>query len=316
MNQTILIERKLGMRKWVVVLACFVMALPTLVRAQEKVGGGLKKRVAVMDFEDKTGHGSWQLGSGMADKLTTALVKSGRFVVIEREQLKKIMQEQALGMSGAVSQGTAAQVGRLAGVELMVTGSVNEFGQKEGNISAGGGGGRFGGLRGLGVQTKTARVGCSVRLVNTSTGEIVAAEDIAEEESKKGVEVSTNEFDFANTSNFDNTLAGKAMAKSITKAIDVIAKAMDKLPWTGRILKDNGDGTVLLRPGTDGGVKVGDTFTIYSLGEKITDPTTGEELGQTETKAGTVNVTAVQDKFSTGKVSGKGAKPGDAVRLQ
>jgi curli biogenesis system outer membrane secretion channel CsgG len=305
------------MRKFAVLLACVMIALPSLVLAQDKVGGGLKKRVAVMDFEDKTGHGSWQLGSGMADKLATALVKSGRFIVIEREQLKKLMQEQALGMTGAVSAGTAATVGRLAGVELMVTGSVNEFGQKEGKIGAGGGGGRFGGLRGIGVETKTARVGCSVRLVNTSTGEIVAAEDIAEEESKKGVEVSTNEFDFANTSNFDNTLAGKAMGKSIAKAIDVIAKAMDKLPWTGRILKDNGDGTVLVRPGTDGGVKVGDTFTVYSLGEKITDPTTGEELGQTESKAGTVTVTAVQEKFSTAKVAtGKGFKAGDAVRLQ
>ena len=64
---------------------------------------GLKKRVAVMDFEDKTGHGGWHIGSGMADMLTTALVKSGKFMVIERQQLAKIMQEQSLGMSGAVT---------------------------------------------------------------------------------------------------------------------------------------------------------------------------------------------------------------------
>lgn len=304
------------MRKWVVVIACLLMAFPLLVRAQEKVGGGLKKRVAVMEFEDKTGHGSWNLGSGMADKLATALFKSGRFVVIEREQLDKIMKEQALGMTGAVTQGTAANVGRLAGVELMVTGSVNEFGQKEGKVGAGGLSGRLGGLRGLGVETKTARVGCSIRLVNTSTGEIVAAEDIAEEESKKSVDVSDNDFQFSNDTYFDNTLAGKAMTKVINKSVESISKAMDKLPWTGRVLKDNGDGTVLIRPGADGGVNVGDTYVIYSLGEKITDPETGEELGQTETKGGTVTVTAVNPKFATAKVSGSGGKVGDAIRLK
>jgi curli biogenesis system outer membrane secretion channel CsgG len=307
------------MRKWTAAVVCLLMAFPLLARAQEKVGGGLKKRVAVMVFDNKTGHGGWELGTGMSDKLASALVKSGRFIVIEREQLANIMKEQALGMSGAVTQGTAASVGRLAGVELMVTGSVNVFGEKESKVGGSVGnrlGGMLGGMRGAGVDTKTAEVGCSIRLVNTSTGEILTAEDITEDASKKGLDLSHNEFAFSNDTYFDNTLAGKAMTKVIKKSVESISSAMDKLPWTGRILKNNGDGTVLIRPGEDGGVKVGDSYVIYSLGEKITDPETGEELGQTETKGGTVTVTAVQPKFATARVSGNGGRVGDAVRLK
>lgn len=304
------------MKKVFAIIGIGIFLLANLALSQEKVGGGLKKRVAVMDFEDKTGHGAWHIGSGMADMLTTALVKSGRFVVIEREQLKKVMQEQALGMTGAVTAGTAAQVARLLGVELIITGSVNEFGEKESHIG-GGMGRRLGGLGGVGVETKTARVGLDVRLVNSSTAEIVTAEGITEEESKKGVDIAHDDFVFSTGANFDNTLAGKATRKAVNKCVEVIAKGMDKIPWAGRIIKDNGDGTFIIRPGLDGGVKSGDTFVVYSLGEKIVDPTTGEELGAQETKAGKIQVTSVQEKISIGKaIEGKGFKPGDAVKLQ
>jgi curli biogenesis system outer membrane secretion channel CsgG len=279
--------------------------------------GGLKKRVAVMDFEDKTGHGAWHIGSGMADMLTTALVKSGMFIVIERQQLEKIMQEQSLGMTGAVTAQSAAQVGKLLGVELMVTGSVNEFGQKESSVggSLGGRLGGMGGLNRLGVETKTARVGTDVRLVNTTTGEIIAAEGITEEESKQGLDVSTNEFDFSNDTRFDETLAGKATRKAVNKVVALITESMAKVPWAGMIIKINPDKTVMLKPGALGGVKVGDKFTVYSKGEDIIDPETGMSLGSEESQAGTIEVIDAKDAFAKAKiVSGSGLKEKDLVR--
>ena len=279
--------------------------------------GGLKKRVAVMDFEDKTGHGGWHIGSGMADMLTTALVKSGKFIVIERQQLAKIMQEQSLGMSGAVTAQSAAQVGKLLGVELMVTGSVNEFGQKESSMggSLGGRLGGMGGLNRLGVETKTARVGTDVRLVNTTTGEIVAAEGIAEEESKKGVDVGTDDFSFSDNPGWDETLTGKATRKVVNKVVALITESMAKVPWAGMIIKVNPDKTVMLKPGALGGVAVGDKFTVYSKGEEIIDPETGMSLGSEETQAGTIEVIDAKDQFAKAKIlTGSGLKEKDLVR--
>jgi len=280
--------------------------------------GGLKKRVAVMDFEDKTGHGGWHIGSGMADMLTTALVKSGKFMVIERQQLAKIMQEQGLGQTGAVTPQSAAQVGKLLGVELMVMGSVNEFGEKESSVGGSVGGrlgGKFGGLNRVGVETKTARVGTDIRLVNTSTGEIIAAEGIAEEESKKGLDVGTDDFSFSNSPGWDQTLAGKATRKVVNKVVELVTASMSKVPWTGKVIQVNPDKTVMIKPGAQGGVKVGDVFTVYSAGEEVIDPETGLSLGAEETKAGSIEVIDAKDQFAKAKVvSGGGFKKLDSVR--
>lgn len=295
-----------------------LLALALMMGFSIGLAQGLKKRVAVMDFEDKTGHGGWHIGSGMADMLTTALVKSGKFMVIERQQLDKIMQEQSLGMSGAVTAQSAAQVGKLLGVELMVTGSVNEFGEKSSKVGGSVGSsvskGMFG-LNRLGVETKTARVGLDVRLVNTTTGEIVAAEGIAEDESKKGVDVGTDEFSFSNDTHFDETLAGKATRKAVNKIIEMITGAMEKVAWTGMVLKVNPDKTLMLKPGALGGVKVGDKFTVYSKGEEVIDPETGLSLGAEESQAGTIEVIEAKDQYAKAKiVSGSGLKEKDLVR--
>lgn len=288
--------------------------------AAASMAQGLKKRLAVMDFEDKTGHGSWHIGSGMADMLTTALVKSGKFMVIERQQLEAVLKEQAMGLSGAITPQSAAQVGKLLGVELMVIGSVNEFGEKEGRVGGSVGsrlGGKLGGINRVGVETKTARVGLDIRLVNTTTGEIVAAEGIAEEESKKGLDVGHDEFSFSNDAGWDNTLAGKATRKAVNKVVELVTKSMENVPWAGKIIAINADKTVMIKPGAQGGVKVGDTFTVYSIGQEVIDPETGLSLGAEESKAGTIQVTEVKDQFAKAKiVSGSGFKKLDTIRQE
>lgn len=305
----------------------FLAGLVGLVLAEEKAAPvkteehkGLKKRIAVVDFEDKTGHGEWHIGSGMADMLTTALVKSGHFLVIERQQLEKVLQEQAMGQTGAITAQSASQVGKVLGTELIVLGSVNEFGEKATEVGGGVGsklGGKLGGLRGVEVQKKTARVGLDIRLVNTTTGIIEAAEGIAEEESKKGISVATDEFDFSTGAHFDETLAGKATRKAVDKAVALITEKMSNILWSGKVIKVNPDGSVLMKPGLTAGVKVGDTFVVYSLGEPIIDPDTGLEIGREEKKAGSVEVVDVKDQFAKAKVlSGTGFKIGDSIREQ
>src|SRR3954467_2286481 len=75
---------------------------------------GPKKRVGIVDF-DNAAHpsGYWggardALAGAAAHAATEALVKSGAFVVVEREQLAHVLREQGLGMTGAISPQTAA----------------------------------------------------------------------------------------------------------------------------------------------------------------------------------------------------------------
>ena len=76
---------------------------------------GKKIVVVVMDFETKVPGQGWQVGHGASDMLITALVKSKKYDVYERDKLNAIMKEQKLQMSGAVDMSTAVQMGKLVG---------------------------------------------------------------------------------------------------------------------------------------------------------------------------------------------------------
>ncbi len=271
----------------------------------------LKKRIAISRFEDRSGTGWHGLGSGVADMLATALVKTGKFGVIERQELDRIVAEQKLGESGLVTPQTAPKVGQLLGAELFVIGAVTECGTKESNI--GGGISVFGG----GLKTKKARTVVDIRLVNTSTGEIIASEAEEGTESTTGVAVRYENMDFNNQDSWDNTDIGKATREAVNKTVELIAANMEKIPWSGKIIKVNSDGTVLMKPGSEGNVKAGMEFFVLRKGEEIKDPDTGLSLGSEESKVGKIKAT---EDMLNGKamkatiLDGKDFKVGDIVR--
>lgn len=268
----------------------------------------LKRRIAVFSFEDKTDYGKYNVGEGMADMLTTDLVKSDKYIVMERQQISHVMQEQQLGLTGAVTQQTAAQIGKLLGVELAVFGAVTEFGQKKQDT-----GGKIKGF-GLGVSKASARVAIDVRIVDTETGQILAADNVVGEEDKSGLKIDTKEFDFDNRAQFDKTLVGKATRKAIEQIIAKIDAQMGSTPWSGKIIKVSGP-TIYINGGADIGLLVGNVLEVYQPGEDLIDPDTGLNLGSEETKIGEVQIIDVQDKFSKAIVrSGSGFDRGNIVR--
>jgi curli biogenesis system outer membrane secretion channel CsgG len=277
---------------------------------------GLKKRVAVFNFEDQAGYGH-RIGNGLSDMLITALVETKKFVVIERSELDQILTEQGLGMSGAVTPQSAAKVGQLLGVELMITGSVSEFGTTKKKV--GGGLGKLGGIR-LGVGKEKARAAVDLRLVNTSTGVIVGAEKAEGEESTTSLDkVGMQGIDFHNSSTWDNTILGKAARKAIDKSVKIIVKAMESVPWQGKVIKGNPDGTLYMKPGSQGGVKSGMTFWVYRPGEEIIDPDTGISLGSEEMKVGQIQVTGDIGDGKAAKAivkSGSNLQTGDLIRVK
>ena len=75
-----------------------VMALPA--------PSGPKKAIAVGTFENKAGGwANWDLGTGMAEMMTTALIRSNAFIVLERPEIEKVITEQDFGVSGRTAGG-------------------------------------------------------------------------------------------------------------------------------------------------------------------------------------------------------------------
>src|SRR5438552_2437048 len=86
-----------------------------------------KRRIGVVSFENKAPYAQARIGNTATDILITELVKSGKFIVVERDRMDKILDEQKIGQSGAIDPNTAAKVGKILGLNAIVTGSVSQF---------------------------------------------------------------------------------------------------------------------------------------------------------------------------------------------
>ena len=87
-----------------------------------------KTKLAVLDFQlQGEGYETSDMGKIVAEWLITALVKEGRFDVIERMLLKKVLEEQRLGVSGLIDESSASKLGRVLGAKIVITGSIMKF---------------------------------------------------------------------------------------------------------------------------------------------------------------------------------------------
>ncbi len=137
---------------------------------------GPKARVMVTDFTCKAAKCEQGIGDGVSDMLTTALFKSGRFVVLESgSAFNAALEEQALAMSGAVREGGGPETGRMEAADLVVTGAITGFEpEAEGTgFSLFGAGGGL--PLGLGGGSSEAHIAADIRLVDTRTRRIVNA---------------------------------------------------------------------------------------------------------------------------------------------
>ena len=66
-------------------------------------------------------------GNVVSDRLTTKIVKLKKFQVIDRESLQKVLEEQKLQTSGVVDPETAKKIGKVLGVEAIITGSLTNM---------------------------------------------------------------------------------------------------------------------------------------------------------------------------------------------
>jgi len=140
---------------------------------------GPKARIAVADFDVKAAKATFEIGSGLREMLVTALINSNRFSVVERQALSAVMQEQELSASGAAQPGSGPQRGKIKAADLVVTAAVTEFEPQAsgGRAGIGGGGGVGSGILGglLGAALNKAHMALDIRIVDTSTSEVLAA---------------------------------------------------------------------------------------------------------------------------------------------
>ena len=166
--------------------------------------GAQMRKVAVVDFEDRTGKGLRAIGAVANELISVGLAKSGLFDVVERAKLKTIMEEHTLSISGLVdSERNMLTLGKLLNADAIITGVVLEFSEK--------------------------------RLETVAYGVKTVKQNYHLEVSVKELDVNTSKIAFADiyTADYDLLLAGNAhsttddvhrelLRKALTKAIDAM----------------------------------------------------------------------------------------------
>jgi len=303
--------RRFPGRLVVSVLVLAFLNLPDFAAAQAKI------RIAIWDFENNAERSWWfwnDMGPAARNHIDTAFSENPRlsekFSVIEREKLELVMKEQGLAMSGALDPQTAAKVGKILGIKYILTGGIDRF-----SINRTGGAVSRLGVGGNLVQAEAV---INMRFIDTTTAERVVSIS-AEGEVKKGGGF------FKGTSlsrEAEWGIASEAIEKASKAVVEKLVAGgyLDKItPGTGpaagtegRVIKVEGN-RAWINMGSASGIKVGDRFTIVSVGEELIDPDTGAKLGAEEKETGTGEVTEVFEKYAILTFKGA-AKAKDTVR--
>ncbi|MFZ4395136.1 MAG: CsgG/HfaB family protein [Kiritimatiellia bacterium] len=175
-----------------------------------------RKKVAVLEFDDQTDYGHGRVGRSAASVLTTYLDRSQQFALYERERLNRIVEEQQIAANAKVDAGVAAAVGKKAGVDFVIIGTVSSFGYRTRRTQA---------LFFSSSTTREAEATVDVRLVDVATGRIIASE------SGRGVvEVGTSQvMGVGSSAGYDETMAGNALRAAISMFVDkLIDQGLDQ----------------------------------------------------------------------------------------
>ncbi len=235
-----------------------VQTQPQIQPAQQEVQV-LKRKVAIARFSNETEYAKGvfynkendPLGRQAVDILSTKLAASEKFILLERQDMDKILEEMKIAGNEGFQK---------VGADYLIVGSITEFGRKNvGDVNA------F-----SRTKTQTVQAGVSVRLIDVSTGQIIYSEEA------KGEAETTNKtvMGFGERTDYDATLSDKAISAAISKLVEnIINNCMDR-PWKSYFLSYDENG-IIISGGKSQGIKLGDTYEVVEKGKSVKNPQTG-----------------------------------------
>lgn len=222
---------------------------------------GLKRKVAIARFSNETKYGQSffldanddRIGKQAVDILSAKLLKTEKFIVLERVDLDKIQNE--------LNIGTSAELKNRA--DYLIVGSVTGFGRKDQS--------KVGIFSRVKKQTVFAKV--HIRLIDVYTSQILYSE---EGEGEAFSEAGTV-FGVGEKAGYDSALNDKAMEAAISNlSSNIIENLLDK-PWRAYILGYEND-FFLISGGKSQNITPGMLFNITLEGKKVKNPQTNMDI--------------------------------------
>ncbi len=174
--------RRIVRRTFALVAGVAMLGLTTVVVAQPPPQGSRPRPVVtIYKFRSSVPEVD---GAAATDMFTTALIRTHRFAVMERQRLEQgVMREKQLNQQG-LSTGNAGST-RLTGAHYIFEGTVSEANPNESETGA------SGGIEGLDVggHKDTAMIGIDVRIVDANTGAVLDAVNVRKHVKTTGAHV-------------------------------------------------------------------------------------------------------------------------------
>lgn len=178
---------------------------------------GVRSPISVGKFDNRSDYmrgifsdGVDRIGSQAKTILITHLQQTGRFNVLDRDNLKELQEEAAI----------KKQAQALKGANYVVTGDVTEFGRKEVGDH------QLFGILGRG-KSQIAYAKVNLNIVNVTTSEVVYSSQGAGEYSLSNREV----IGFGGTASYDATLTGKVLDLAIREAVNNLVAGVESGAW-------------------------------------------------------------------------------------
>jgi len=265
---------------------------------------GQQLRIGVVSFLDRTSSPIPGSGDTAGDILETLLKKTNRFIMIPQQELISIINRQPREASGAINPAAASEMGKILGLNAIVTGSINEYSKTEEKSN----------YLIYKKKNQISQVTLDYRIVDATTGIQLMADSGQGIYSKK-----TGGFPGSETESAEDTdLRDGALKDALTKATAAILKQLSVKEWNGRITRVKGK-RAYINAGQKSGLQVGSILVVQDPGEDIIDPQTGISLGKAPGAIkGKLIVTGLSgDDESIATIrSGGGFQNNDLVRIK
>lgn len=298
---------------------CLIAAVVCLIASPMPAYSQGKIRLAIWEFENHAEQHYWfhnDLGPAARNQIDTEFSEnptlSNKFSIVERDKLNLVMKEQGLGATGALDPQTAAKVGKILGVKYILIGGIDKFAINN----------THGGIGALGVGGNLVQANATInmRMIDTTTAERILSISADGEVKKGGGFIKGTSL----SRDAEWGIASEAIQKSAKAVVAKLTTGgyLDKITSAatptggleGKIIKIDGN-KAYVNLGASAGLKVGDKFNIFNVGEALVDPDTGAKLGAEEKQTGSGSVSEVQDKFAVVTFTGT-AKAKDTIRKQ
>jgi len=186
-----------------------------------------KPRLGVLRFTNHTSAGWWSgsVGTELQDMLAAELTSLGAFQVLERKEIDAVLGEQDLGASGRVDSQTKAKIGKIKGAKYLVAGTVSAF---EEQTSGGGGGISVMGFS-VGGKNDKAYMAVDLKVIDTTTGEIVDARTVEANSSSFGLALGASVGSVSGSlGKYEKTPTGKAIRACIMEIAEYLECSLVK----------------------------------------------------------------------------------------